>query len=161
MLQHDVLKILEQDARTNPEKIAEMTGASIEEVKAVIAQAESDGVIVRYKTVINWEKLGDERVEAFIEVKIAPQRDVGFDAIAERIYKFGEARSVYLMSGTYDLAVLVSGKTMHQVASFVSQKLAPIESVQGTATHFMLKRYKEDGEILADTEKANRQQVVL
>lgn len=94
-------------------------------------------------------------------MKIAPQRDVGFDAIAERIYKFGEARSVYLMSGTYDLAVLVSGKTMHQVAGFVSQKLAPIESVQGTATHFMLKRYKEDGEILADTEKVNRQQVVL
>jgi len=161
MLQHDVLKILEQDARTNTEKIAEMTGSSVDEVKAIITQAEADGIIVRYKTVINWEKLGQERVEAFIEVKITPQRDVGFDAIAERVYKFNEARSVYLMSGTYDLAVLVSGKTMHQVASFVSQKLAPIESVQGTATHFMLKRYKEDGEILAGVEKANRQQVVL
>ena len=96
-----------------------------------------------------------------IEVKITPQRDVGFDSIAERIYRFPQARSVYLLSGTYDLAVLAIGKTMHEVADFVAQKLAPIEGVQGTVTHFMLKRYKEDGEILEGKEEVKRQQVIL
>jgi DNA-binding Lrp family transcriptional regulator len=105
--------------------------------------------------------VGEEQVSALIEVKVAPQRDVGFDAIAERIYRFPQARSVYLLSGTYDLLVLVAGKTMHEVADFVSQKLAPIEGVQGTVTHFMLKRYKEDGEILAGGEETKRQPVIL
>ncbi|GAH75095.1 unnamed protein product, partial [marine sediment metagenome] len=115
----------------------------------------------KYKTIINWEKLGEEQVGALIEVRIAPQRDVGFDAIAERIYRFPQARSVYLLSGTYDLLVLVAGKTMHEVSDFVSQKLAPIEGVQGTVTHFMLKRYKEDGEILEGKEEVKRQPVIL
>jgi len=111
--------------------------------------------------VINWDKVGEEQVWALIEVKVTPQRDVGFDAIAERIYRFSQARTVYLVSGTYDLLVLVTGKTMHEVADFVSQKLAPIEGVQGTVTHFMLKRYKEDGEILAGKEEVKRQPVIL
>ncbi len=93
--------------------------------------------------------------------QVTPQRDVGFDAIAERIYRFPQARSVYLLSGTYDLLVLVTGKTMHEVADFVSQKLAPMEGVQGTVTHFMLKRYKEDGEILEGGEEVKRQPVIL
>jgi DNA-binding Lrp family transcriptional regulator len=161
MLKQEILKILEADARTTPEQISRMTGADLSEVKQIISDAEADRTIVRYKTVINWEKISNERVEAIIEVKVVPQRDTGFDAIAERIYRFPEARTVYLMSGTYDLAVLVTGKTMHQVADFVSQKLSQIDGVQGTTTNFMLKRYKEDGAVLAGAEEIPRQQVVL
>ncbi|APV43754.1 DNA-binding transcriptional regulator, Lrp family [Dehalogenimonas formicexedens] len=161
MLKNEILKILESDARTTPEAISRMTGGSLDEITRIIKGAEADRTIVRYKTVVNWEKVSNERVEAIIEVKVTPQRDTGFDAIARRVYNFPEARTVYLMSGTYDLAVLVTGKTMHQVADFVSQKLSQIDGVQGTTTHFMLKRYKEDGEVLAGTEQINRQQVVL
>jgi DNA-binding Lrp family transcriptional regulator len=143
-----VYELLESDARLTPEQIATMTGASEDEVKGIIEEAEKDRIIVKYKTMINWEKAGDDRVWAMIEVKMQPQKDVGFDAVAERIYRFPQVRTLYLISGTYDLAVYVVGKTMQDVSSFVSQKLAPIEGVQGTVTHFLLKRYKEDGEIL-------------
>jgi len=157
----DILKILESDARTTTKQISTMTGTTSAEVARLIKQAEEDRTILKYKTIINWEKVGDEQVWALIEVKVTPQRDVGFDAIAERVYRFPQARSVYLLSGTYDLLVLVLGKTMHEVADFVAQKLAPIEGVQGTVTHFMLKRYKEDGEILEGREKVKRQPVIL
>ena len=157
----EILKILEKDARTTSQQIASMTGSSSDEVTRLIKKAESDRTILKYKTVINWEKVRDEQVWALIEVKITPQRDVGFNSIAERIYRFPEARSVYLVSGTYDLAVLVMGKTMHQIADFVAQKLAPIEGVQGTVTHFLLRRYKEDGEILEGGEETRRQPVIL
>ncbi|MBI4302675.1 MAG: Lrp/AsnC family transcriptional regulator [Chloroflexi bacterium] len=146
----EILKVLEQDARTTPEQIAIMTGKSLAEVKEVIREAERDRTIIKYKTIVNWDKLGEEQVWALIEVKVSPQRDVGFDAMAERIYRFPEARTVYLVSGTYDLAVFVTGKTMQEVAAFVAEKLASLDSVQGTVTHFLLKRYKEDGEILVD-----------
>ena len=151
-----VLEILAKDARIPPEKIATMTGLPVSEVEAIIKKAESDRAIIRYKTIINWERAGEEEVEALIEVKVAPQRDVGFDSVAERIYRFPEARSVYLVSGTYDLAVIVTGKTMREVAAFVSEKLAPMESVQATVTHFLLKRYKEDGEIFEGHEEVKR-----
>jgi DNA-binding Lrp family transcriptional regulator len=157
----EILKILENDARTTTKQISTMTGTPSDEVAKIIKQAEKDQTILKYKTIINWDKVGEEQVGAFIEVRVAPQRDVGFDAIAERIYRFPQARSVYLLSGTYDLLVLVTGKTMHEVADFVSQKLAPIEGVQGTVTHFMLKRYKEDGEILEGREGLKRQPVML
>ena len=157
----DVLRILENDARITTKQISTMTGTPGAEVAKLIKQAEKDRVILKYKTVINWEKLGEEQVWALIEVKITPQRDVGFDAIAERIYCFPEARTVYLVSGTYDLLVIVVGNTMREVADFVSQKLAPIEGVQGTVSHFMLKRYKEDGEILEGKEEVKRQPVTL
>ena len=157
----EILKILENDARTKPEKIATMTGKPAAEVTKAIKKAEKDGTILKYKTVVNWEKAGDEQVSALIEVRVAPQRDVGFDSLAERIYRFPEARSLYLVSGTYDLLVLVTGKTMHEVADFVTKKLALIEGVHGTTTHFLLKRYKEDGEILADGGKTKRQPVIL
>jgi DNA-binding Lrp family transcriptional regulator len=160
-MKKEILKILESDARTTAKQISTMTGTPVDEVSKIIKQAEKDKTILKYKTIINWNKIGEEQVSALIEVKVAPQRDVGFDAIAERIYRFPQARSVYLLSGTYDLLVLVAGKTMHEVADFVSQKLAPIEGVQGTVTHFMLKRYKEDGEILAGGEETKRQPVVL
>ncbi len=151
-----VLEILAKDARISPDKIATMTGLPVSEVEAIVKKAESDRAIIRYKTIINWERAGEEEVEALIEVKVAPQRDVGFDSVAERIYRFPEARTVYLVSGTYDLAVIVTGKTMREVAAFVSEKLAPMESVQGTVTHFLLKRYKEDGEIFEGHEEAKR-----
>lgn len=157
----EILKILEKDARTTTKQIASMTGTPADEVAKLIKQAEKDQTILKYKTIVNWEKVGEEQVAALIEVRIAPQRDVGFDAIAERIYRFPQARSVYLLSGTYDLLVLVAGKTMHEVAGFVSQKLAPIEGVQGTVTHFLLKRYKEDGEILGGEEGTRRQPIIL
>ena len=142
-----IFEALEKDARLTPEQISTMTGISVAEVKKAIKKAEEDRAVLKYKTVIDWAKLGEEQVLALVEVKVVPQRDVGFDAIAERIYRFPQARSVYLASGTYDLAVLVAGKSMQEVAVFVSQKLAPLETVQGTVTHFILKKYKEDGEI--------------
>jgi len=157
----EILRILEDDARTTTKQISTMTGTPSAEVAKLIKKAEQDRTILKYKTVINWEKLGEELVWALIEVKVTPQRDVGFDAIAERIYRFPQARTVYLVSGTYDLLVIVVGKTMHEVADFVSQRLAPIEGVQGTVTHFMLKRYKEDGEILEGKEGVRRQPVIL
>ncbi len=157
----EILKILENDARITTKQIATMTGISSTEVAKVIKKAEEDRTILKYKTIINWDKAGDEHVGALIEVNVTPQRDVGFDAIAERIYRFPQARTVYLISGTYDLLVLVTCKTMHEVADFVSQKLAPIEGVRGTVTHFMLKRYKEDGEILEGGEEVKRQPLVL
>jgi len=157
----DILKILENDAQTTTKQIATMTNIPTAEVAKLIKQAEKDGTILKYKTMINWDKVGEEQVWALIEVKITPQRELGFDSIAEHIYRFPEARTVYLLSGTYDLLVLAIGKTMHEVAEFVSQKLAPIEGVQGTVTHFVLKRYKEDGEILEGEEGVKRQPVVL
>lgn len=157
----EVLKILEKDARITPEQIATMTGKSVSEVRDSIKQAENNRTIVKYKTMINWEKAGKEEVHALIEVTVQPQREVGFDSIAERIYRFPEARFVYLMSGTYDLAVLVVGRTMQEIANFVSQKLATLDSVQGTVTHFLLKRYKEDGEILEGGEGPRREPLTL
>ncbi len=157
----EILRILEKDARTRPQQIAAMTGLTKDQVESTIKKAEVDSVIVKYKTVVNWERLGEELVSALIEVKITPQRDVGFDAIAERIYRFPQVRSLYLVSGTYDLLVNVTGKTMHEVAGFVSQKLAPIEGVQSTVTHFLLRRYKEDSEVLNGVEQVKRQPVVL
>lgn len=158
----DILKILEKDARTTVDQIATMTGKPGTKVAKEIKQAEKDRTILKYKTIINWDKLDNgNSVSALIEVKVTPQRDVGYDSIAERIYRFPQARTVYLVSGTYDLLIVVTGKTMQEVADFVAQKLAPVEGVQSTITHFLLKRYKEDGEILTEKEEVKRQQVVL
>ena len=157
----EILKILEDNACTTTKQIATMTGSTEDEVKSLIEKAEEEKVILKYKTLVNWDKVGDEHVWALIEVKITPQRDVGFDSIAEHIYRFPQARNVYLVSGTYDLAVLIMGKSMHEIADFVTQKIAPVEGVRGTTTHFLLKRYKEDGEILEGGEGNKRQPVVL
>ena len=151
-----VFEALETDARLTPEHVADMTGIPINEVKKIIKTAEKDGTIVKYKTVINWAKVGEEKVWALVEVKVVPQKDTGFDVIAERIYRFPQAKSVFLASGTYDLAILIAGKTMQEIAVFVSEKLAPMESVQGTVTHFILKKYKEDGVILEDDGEPRR-----
>ena len=161
MLLQNILRILEEDARQNPKQIAAMTGENVDDISHAIKQAEDDGIILKYRAVVDWEKVGDGIVWALIEVKITPQRTVGFDAIAERIYRFEEARTVYLLSGAYELAVLVSARSMHEVADFVTQKLAAIEGVTGTSSHFLLKRYKEDGVILGSKAVAGRQAVVL
>ena len=151
-----ILEALEKDARLTPEQLSNMTGTPIADVKKAIKKAEADRAILRYKTIIDWSKLGEQEVMALVEIKVVPQRNVGFDSIAERIYKFREARSVYLASGAYDIAVLVAGKTMQEIAVFVSEKLAPMETVQGTVTHFILKKYKEDGEIFEGGEGTKR-----
>jgi len=157
----EILKILENDARATAKEIAIMTDSSGSEVGKLIKQAEKDGTIIKYKTIINWDKVGREYVWALIEVKVTPEKDVGFDAIARRIYHLPQARTVYLVSGTYDLLVVVAAKTENKVGEFISEHLATIEGVQGTVTHFVLKRYKEDGELLDGEEEVKRQSVVL
>ena len=157
----EVLRILENDARATPAQIAKLTGKTLEEVIRLIQKAEEDRIIAGYKTKVYWEKTGREEVWALIEIRLQPQREVGFDSVAERIYRFPEVRSAYLVSGAYDLAVLVTGKTMQEVAGFVSRKLATLELVQGTVTHFLLKRYKEDGEVFEGEDKPKRQPMTL
>jgi len=152
----EIFEILEQNARATPEQIATMVDKPVSEVEKTIKQAEKDGIILKYKAIINWPKLGKEDIQALIEVRVTPQRDVGFDAIAERIYQFPEVYSAYVVSGTYDLAILVKGKNMHEISSFVTEKLAPLERVQSTVTHFLLKRYKENGEIFHLPKEINR-----
>ena len=152
-----ILEILEKDGRLTPDEIAKMTKRPVPEVKKAIQKYEKDGVILRYKTVLNKERLENaNRVQALIEVKVTPQRGVGFDALAERIYKFSEVRSCYLLSGGYDLLVIVEGKDLQTVASFVSEKLSTLENVRGTVTHFLLKKYKEDGDILQKADQDQR-----
>ncbi|MDD3335040.1 MAG: Lrp/AsnC family transcriptional regulator [Eubacteriales bacterium] len=144
-LQMELLQLLKEDCRLPLEKLATMTGATMEEVAQSIGDMEKSGVILRYSPVINWDRTDRERVEAMIEVRVTPQRDQGFDAIAERIYRFDEVKTVYLMSGAYDLLLLVEAHTLKELAFFVSTKLSTLETVTGTATHFVLKRYKSDG----------------
>ena len=141
------LKILEDNANLTPEQLAVMCKKEVGDIKKMIKQYEDEGVILGYKTMIDWDKTDREYVSALIEVKITPQRDRGFDRVAERIYSYPEVQSLYLMSGGYDLAVQIEGKTMKEVAFFVAQKLAPIEDVISTATHFVLRKYKDKGVI--------------
>ena len=152
----ELLQILQEDCRVPLEKLATMTGAPLEEVAQTIDQMEKSGVILRYAPIINWGRTDRERVEAMIEVRVTPQRDQGFDAIAERIYRFDEVKSVYLMSGAYDLLLLVEAHTLKELAFFVSTKLSTLETVTGTATHFVLKRYKSDGVIFEGSNQDKR-----
>src|SRR4030042_4434216 len=154
----EMLEILEKDARTTPEEIAKMLKEKPQKIKEAIKKYEKEGVILKYKAVINKEliKDADSEVRALIEVNIVPQKDVGFDKIAERIYSFLEVSSCYLISGTYDLLVVVEGKNIHAVSNFVAEKLSCLENVRGTVTHFLLKKYKEDGVILKHKEENKR-----
>lgn len=160
---NEILEILEKDARTTPEEISKMTGMTTATVKKTIKKFENEGVILKYKTIINKELIKDEQsdVRALIEVKITPKKDVGFDYLAERVYQFPEVSACYLMSGTYDLLVVVEGKNIHTVSNFVSSKLAPMENVRGTVTHFILKKYKEDGDILRQAKRDKREAISL
>ena len=152
----EILTILADDARTSPEKIAKLTGKSVDEVSKTIADYEERDIIKRYKTIVDWEKLGVEQVLAFIDVKVLPARDVGFDAVAERIYRYPEVRSVWLVSGGFDLRIVVEGRNIRDLGRFVSEKLATIEGVTATDTHFVLRRYKEDHDLFADSEEDDR-----
>jgi len=154
----EILEILQKDARTTAEDMAKMLKKPAQKIKEAIKKLEKEGVILKYKTVINKElvKDADAEVRALIEVNITPQKDVGFDRIAERIYSFPEVASCYLISGTYDLLLIVEGKDLHTVAKFVAEKLSPLENVKGTTTHFLLKKYKEDGVILRHKEENKR-----
>ena len=140
-----LLKVLEDNATLTPEQLAIMLDKEVGDIRKMIAAYEAEGVILGYKTIIDWDKTEREYVTAMLEVKITPQRDRGFDRIAEKIYNYPEVQSVYLMSGSYDLCVIIEGRTMKEVAFFVAQKLAPIEFVMSTATHFVLRRYKDKG----------------
>ncbi len=156
----ELLALLQQDCRLPLEKLSVMTGKTMEDVAECIQDLEKRGVILRYSPVINWDKTDRERVEAMIEVRVTPQRDQGFDAIAKRIYRFDEVKSVYLMSGAYDLLLLVEAHTLKELAYFVSTKLSTLETVTGTATHFVLKRYKSDG-IIFEGEKDDPRLAVM
>jgi DNA-binding Lrp family transcriptional regulator len=145
-----ILRALEQDARRTPDQVAGMVGLPAAEVAATIARLERAGIIRGYKTIINWDRVGEEQVIAFIDVSVSPQRDVGFDQVAARIYRHPEVRSVHLVSGGHDLRIVVTGSTMREIAAFVSEKLAPIDHVTATNTHFLLKAYKEDGVVLSE-----------
>lgn len=144
-MKEKILQAIDKNSKISAADLAIMLGVTEEEVITTIKQLEEETVICGYPTLINWDKMGCERVTALIEVKVTPQRGLGFDKIAERIYQFDEVQSVYLMSGGFDLTVILEGKTMREVASFVSDKLAPMEAVLSTATHFVLKKYKEHG----------------
>jgi DNA-binding Lrp family transcriptional regulator len=133
-----------------------MTGRTKEDVAAAIASFEKRGIIKRYKTIIDWEKAGVEKVVAFIDVDVTPARDVGFDAVAERIYKYPEVQGVWLVSGGADLRIAVEGRDIREVGRFVAEKLATIDGVTGTNTHFIMRRYKEDQDIFVDTEEEQR-----
>jgi len=152
-----ILRALEQNHRITISALATMLNMQEDEIKQIIQELEDVKIILGYVTLIDWEKTGDsEKVTAVIDVKMTPQRDVGFDVIAKRICRFPEVTSVYLMSGGYDLAVMVEGTSLKQVAFFVSEKLATMENVQSTATHFVLKKYKQNGIIFDDDKKDHR-----
>jgi Transcriptional regulators len=155
-LETDLLDLMREDCRIPLEKLAVMTGSTLEEVAASIEELERKKIILRYSPIINWDRTDRERVEAMIEVRVTPQRDMGFDAIARRIYRFDEVKSVYLMSGSYDLLVLVEARTLKELAGFVSAKLSPLDAVTGTATSFVLKRYKEEGVVFEGEDNDHR-----
>lgn len=158
---YELLEILEKNSRLEPEQIAVMLGKSLEEVRSAIKTYEEEGTILGYHTMINWEKTGKENVTALIEVKVTPQRGQGFDKVAERIFRFPEVTACYLMSGGFDLTVVIEGKTMKEVALFVAEKLSIMESVMSTATHFVLKKYKDKGTVFEKKMKDGREQLFI
>ncbi len=155
-----ILHAIEMNSKIELKDLAKLVGATEEEVSAAICEMEADKIICGYPTLINWDKAEHENVTALIEVKVTPQRGLGFDKIAERIYKYDEVEAVYLMSGGFDLTVVIRCKTMREVAGFVSGHLAPMESVLSTATHFVLKKYKEHG-IPLESESHEERMLVL
>ena len=142
-----ILRLLEEDSRLTPEQIALMCDKEVGDIRQMIDDYEREGVILGYQALIDWDKTDREYVSALIEIKIAPQRDHGFDTVAEKIYNYPEVQSLYLMSGGFDLAVIIEGRTMKEVAYFVARKLATIQDVIATATHFVLRKYKDKGVI--------------
>jgi DNA-binding Lrp family transcriptional regulator len=155
-MKEEILKAIDKNSKISAADLSVMLGTTEEEITTMIKELEEDTIICGYPTLINWDKMKCERVTALIELKVTPQRGLGFDKIAERIYQFDEVQSVYLMSGGFDLTVILEGKTMREVASFVSEKLAPMDAILSTATHFVLKKYKEHGLPLVQTKQDER-----
>ena len=147
-MREKILAIIEKNSRIDLKDLAALLGESEAAVANEIADMEKENTICGYHTMINWDNTGNEKVIALIEVKVTPQRGMGFDKIAERIYQYSEVNSVYLMSGAFDFTVIIEGKTMREVAQFVSEKLSPMDSVLSTATHFVLKKYKDHGTVM-------------
>lgn len=155
-MREKILLNFEKNARIDLKDMAIMLGVSEIELANEIAELEKDKIICGYHTLINWDNTSKEKVTALIEVKVTPQRGLGFDKIAERMYNYNEVRAVYLMSGGFDFTVIIEGKTMKEVAQFVTQRLAPLEAIRGTATHFILKKYKDHGTVLVKNNKDER-----
>lgn len=155
-MREEILRILEKNSRIDIKEIAILVGKTEAEVANEIAQMEKEGIIRGYYTLINWDNTNDERVSALIEVKVTPQRGIGFDKIAERISKFDEVKSVYLMSGGFDFTVILEEKTMKEIAQFVTSKLSTLDEVLNTATHFVLKKYKDYGVTMMEEHKDER-----
>jgi DNA-binding Lrp family transcriptional regulator len=160
-MENEILRILAENSRLTNEQIAVMLGITEEEVTRIVKELENKCVLLGYPALIDWEKTGEDIVMAYIEVKVTPQRDQGFDKVAERIYQYPQVKSCSLMSGGFDLFVVAEGKSMKEVALFVAEKLATIESVISTSTHFVLKKYKEKGFAFEQRHKDNREAVVL
>jgi len=156
-MREKILSVIEKNSRIDIEELAILLGEDEAAIANEIADMEKEGVICGYHTLINWDKTNNEKVNALIEVRVTPQKGMGFDNIAERIYQFSEVNAVYLMSGSFDFTVFIEGRTMRDVAQFVSDKLAPMDSVLSTATHFVLKKYKDHGTILSAKKKDERQ----
>ncbi len=157
---HRILELIEKHSDITDDEIAIMLGLDKESVSAAVEQFKKEGVIVGKKTVINWHKTERDFVTAFIELKVTPQQGKGFDEIAETLYQYEQVRSVYLMSGAYDLALIIEGKNLTEVALFVAEKLSPMDTVISTATHFVLKKYKEDGLYIESPSKKDERQVL-
>ena len=156
-----ILELLEKNAKLSIKEIAEELDIKEKEALQVVGELEADKVICGYSAIINWDKITEEKCNALIEVKVTPQRGTGFDRIADRISRFDEVDSIYLISGGYDFMVIINGKSMKEVSSFVFNKLATIDYVQSTATHFVLKKYKDHGVLLEDKKIDKRTNIVL
>lgn len=158
-MREELLSIIEKNSRIDLKELAVILGAEEVEVANALAAMEKEGIICGYHTLINWENTSIEKVSALIEVRVTPQRGQGFDKIAERIYKYPEVHAVFLISGGYDLLVSLEGKTLKEVSSFVSDKLSTLDSVLSTATHFVLKKYKDHGTILSQKYEDEREKI--
>ena len=158
-MREELLAIIEKNSRIDLKELAVILGVEEIDVVNELAALEAEGIICGYHTLINWEKTDIEKVSALIEVRVTPQRGQGFDSIAERIYKYPEVRSVYLMSGAYDLMVILAGKSLREVSNFVSDKLSTLDSVLSTATHFILKKYKDHGTAFATKKEDEREMI--
>ena len=155
-MKEKILAVLEKNSRIDVHDLAVLLGEDEVEVANAIMELEAENTICGYHTLINWENTSVEKVQALIEVRVTPQRGMGFDKIAERIYNYPEVNACFLMSGGYDLMVMLEGKTMREVATFVSEKLSTLDQVLSTATHFVLKKYKDHGTVFADRKKDER-----
>lgn len=158
-MREELLKVIEKNSRIDTKELAVILGVEEVEVVNELAALEAEGIICGYHTLVNWEKTTEEKVTALIEVRVTPQRGQGFDSIAERIYNYPEVRSVYLISGGYDLMIILEGKSLREVSAFVSDKLSTLDTVLSTATHFILKKYKDHGTVISSKKQDEREMI--